>query len=94
MNTEKTTNISNEESAMHNQNNIGKTFNPVSEPDMSLCYTIDSLSQAIPLGRSLVMKLVHAQGFPSIKVGNRIIIPKKAFDKWLEAKAFEYGAEF
>ena len=86
--------VTTEENAVNTKDAPDKVFSAAAEPDPSLCYTIDSLSKAIPLGRSLVVKLVHAQGFPSIKVGSRIIIPKKAFEKWLEAKAFEYGAEF
>lgn len=61
----------------------------VPEINMQLCYSIDTLTQVLPIGRSLVEQLVRSKGFPSIKVGNRIIIPKKVFERWLEDKAFE-----
>ncbi|MBT9156280.1 MAG: hypothetical protein DDT37_01265 [Firmicutes bacterium] len=33
--------------------------------------------------------LVKADGFPALKVGNRIVIPRAAFERWLEQAAFE-----
>ena len=28
--------------------------------------------------------LMHEQSFPSLKIGNRIVIPKEAFIRWVE----------
>lgn len=49
-----------------------------------LCYDMKELAKIIPLGKSYLYNLVHSKGFPKIKVGRRILIPKKALEKWLE----------
>ena len=64
-------------------------MNELRNLDSSLCYTMDTLGEAIPLGRSLLGQLVHSEGFPAIKVGNRIIVPKKALERWLQEKSLE-----
>ncbi len=29
-------------------------------------------------------ELMHERGFPSLRIGNRIVVPKDAFVKWVE----------
>lgn len=55
-----------------------------SELDMSLCYDMKTLRKVLPIGMNNLYNLVHSEGFPKIIVGRRIIIPKKAFEEWLE----------
>lgn len=40
------------------------------------------------LGISLtsVYELLHEKGFPSIKIGNRIVVPKEKFIEWIDAR--------
>ena len=35
------------------------------------------------------MKALHSKGFPQIKVGRRILIPKKLFEEWLNNASAE-----
>lgn len=53
------------------------------------CYDIDSLQELLPLGKNKLYELVHSKGFPKIVVGRKILIPKKAFDEWLEKACIE-----
>lgn len=54
----------------------------------SLCYDMKTLQEVIPIGKNNLYNLVHSEGFPKITVGKRIIIPKKALEKWLQTAAF------
>ncbi len=49
----------------------------------NICYNMQDLQQLLPIGKNKLYELVHSKGFPRIKVGKRILIPKKSFDEWL-----------
>ena len=59
----------------------------MTETQEALCYDMTTLQEAIPIGKNLLGTLVHSEGFPSIKIGRRIIVPKKALEKWLLEQA-------
>lgn len=54
-----------------------------------LCYDMKSLQEVMPIGKNNLYNLVHSKGFPKIILGRRILIPKKAFEEWLQKAAFE-----
>lgn len=55
----------------------------------NVCYDMQALHQILPVGRNKLYEIVHSKGFPKITVGRRILVPKKAFDEWLEKSAAE-----
>ena len=56
-----------------------------------MVYTVTELAQKLNIGKNLAYELVHREGFPKIVVGHRkIIIPVKAFEKWLESNAAQF----
>ena len=55
-------------------------------------YVTEDLMQLLGVSRSVAYCLVNRQDFPSIRVGRKILIPRDAFEKWLEVQtedAFE-----
>ncbi len=46
--------------------------------------TIKDLQSILKIGRDKAYKLASTKGFPSIKIGNTIRIPKEQFDTWVK----------
>lgn len=53
----------------------------------NVCYDMQALHRMLPIGKNKLYEIVHSKGFPKITVGRRILVPKKAFDEWLEKAA-------
>ena len=53
----------------------------------SVCYDMKDLYRILPIGKNKLHELVHSNGFPALTVGRRILVPKKAFEEWLENAA-------
>jgi len=51
-----------------------------------LVYTPYELEQVLGLSRSSVYQGIASGEIPHIRVGNRILIPKKLLDEWLSGK--------
>lgn len=66
-------------------------MNPHYKSYDELPMTLNVMDVALSLGISRVnaYNLCHAQGFPAIRLGKRILIPKEQFLSWLNAKAGE-----
>ena len=50
-------------------------------------YTVDEVRQMLGIGKNEAYRLVHDQSFPSIRIGNRIVIPIESFHNWLNPSA-------
>jgi hypothetical protein len=64
----------------------------VSDNDI-IVYTVSDIQRIMSLGRTRAYELMRSDGFPSIKLNNRIYITKKNFEKWLDKntnKVFRY----
>jgi len=46
-------------------------------------YTTDELATVLGVGRALVYTNLRSGKIPSIRVGNRFVIPQAAIDEWL-----------
>lgn len=51
-------------------------------PD-ALCVTVDDLCDLLRVSRPTAYSLVHQTGFPVIRVGRRLLIPKVGLERWL-----------
>ena len=38
------------------------------------------------LGISSAYELMHETGFPALRIGNRIVVPKEKFRQWVDAQ--------
>ena len=52
-----------------------------------MCLTVDDLCGQLQISRPTAYSLVHSEGFPVIRVGRRLIIPKSGLERWLEDQA-------
>jgi len=57
--------------------------------DKKLVYTVPEVAQLLGINHIKMYKLVKRADFPSVRIGRRIVIPKAAFERWLENAAFD-----
>lgn len=43
----------------------------------------DQLAQVLGISRAGAYQLMHAKGFPTVKIGKRMIVPKQELIAWL-----------
>ncbi len=48
-----------------------------------LTMNVSELAQKMGISKPKAYELVKREGFPSVQVGRRIIIPVSAFERWL-----------
>ena len=51
-----------------------------------LTLTVADLQQVLGIGRRHAYELVNRSDFPTIRLGRKILIPRAAFMRWLEAQ--------
>ncbi len=65
-----------------------KSINGISndqrDPMKLLLWTVADLQKVIGCGRRQAYDLCNRQGFPAIRMGRKIMIPRDGFLKWLE----------
>ena len=49
-----------------------------------LTYSVKEVAGLLGIGISATYQLVRSKDFPRIQVGKRIVIPKKAFEQWVD----------
>lgn len=54
-----------------------------------LTYTVDEMAQVLSIGRNQAYNLCHEQGFPSIRIGKRFVIPVESLREWLKQQGTE-----
>ena len=47
-------------------------------------YTVTEIKNMLTIGTNKVYNLIKSEGFPSIKIGNKYIVPKDEFEKWVK----------
>lgn len=55
--------------------------------DFPLTLTVKDLGSILGISRISAYNLCHAEGFPSIRVGKRILIPRDSLIRWIEMQA-------
>ena len=58
-----------------------KTFD-----ELPMFLSVAMLSNVLGISSSLGYELMHEEGFPSIKIGGRIVIPRDKLISWLEER--------
>ena len=51
---------------------------------LPLFLNANTVAQVLGVSISSAYELMHEKGFPALRVGNRIIVPKKKFCQWVE----------
>ena len=57
--------------------------NYTSANDLPLCLKVSDVAAVMSISPVTAYNLVKSEGFPRIKLGRRIVIPKDAFFNWL-----------
>ncbi len=52
-------------------------------------FSVAQLSQVLSISRTAAYDLTKEDGFPSVKIGGRVLIHREKFFKWLEKKMKE-----
>ena len=54
--------------------------------------TIEDMRNILHIGRDKARKLIKSDGFPYIKIGNTIRIPKDEFIKWYKMASYSQAS--
>ena len=52
--------------------------------ELPLFLNTEMVAKVLGVSPSSGYELMHEQGFPSLRIGSRIVIPKEAFIRWVE----------
>ena len=52
--------------------------------DLPLMLSVPEVGELLGISRAGAYELVRSKGFPKVKIGNRIVIPKDRFIQWIE----------
>ena len=61
----------------------GKEVKQVAE----LTYSVTEAAEVLGISRPSMYNLIHAEGFPTLKVGNRRLISKELLAEWVKEQA-------
>ncbi|NBI78483.1 DNA-binding protein [Anaerotruncus colihominis] len=60
--------------------------------DLPLFLNADQVAKALGVASSSAYELMYEKGFPTLKIRNRMVVPKERFIQWV-AKHTEGGAQ-
>ena len=52
--------------------------------ELPLFLNAETVSKLLGISPSSGYELMHEKGFPVLRIGNRMIVPKEKFRKWVE----------
>ena len=53
--------------------------------DLPLMLSVPDVASVLGLSRAGAYELVRSDGFPSLRIGSRIVVPKEKFIGWINA---------
>lgn len=62
-----------------------KESNYISYDELPLFLNAETVAKLLGISISSSYELMHEKGFPSLRVGSRLIVPKEKFREWVEA---------
>lgn len=62
-----------------------KQSNYKSYDELPLFLNAEMVAKLLGISISSSYELMHEKGFPSLRVGSRLIVPKEKFREWVEA---------
>ena len=54
--------------------------------ELPLFLNAETVAKALGISPSSGYELMHEKDFPSLKIGNRIVVPKEKFVRWVDEK--------
>ena len=55
--------------------------------DLPMMLTVPEMGDALGISRAAAYQLVRSRGFPSLKIGTRILVPKEKLIAWINEQA-------
>ena len=55
--------------------------------DLPLFLSVQELAEVLGVSRAVAYDLVRQETFPSINIGNRIVIPREKFLEWVDRES-------
>ena len=52
--------------------------------DLPLMLSVPEVGEVLGISRAGAYELVRSKGFPKVKIGNRIVVPRDRFVQWIE----------
>lgn len=52
-----------------------------------LAMTVEQVATELGISKPIAYDLVRSEGFPALRVGRRVIIPRQEFEQWLSDSA-------
>ena len=53
--------------------------------ELPLMLNVVQVAAALGISRAGAYELVHGEGFPALKIGSRIVVPKDKLREWIDA---------
>ena len=50
----------------------------------TMCLAVEDLCDLLQVSRPTAYNLVHTEGFPVIRLGRRLLIPRAGLERWLD----------
>ena len=54
--------------------------------ELPLFLNANTVAQVLGISISSTYELMHETGFPALRIGNRIVVPKEKFRRWVETR--------
>ena len=64
-----------------------KVSNIRSYADLPLFLNADLVAQVLGVSISTAYEVMHEPGFPTLRVGSRMVVPKEKFIRWVEEQS-------
>ena len=61
--------------------------------ELPLFLNADMVAKVLGVSISTAYEMMHENDFPSLKIGNRLLVPKEKFKQWIEIKTNKIGDE-
>lgn len=61
--------------------------------ELPLFLNADMIANVLGVAVSTAYEIMHENDFPSLKIGNRLLVPKEKFKQWIEIKTNKIGDE-
>ena len=55
--------------------------------DLPLMLSVPDVASVLGISRAGAYELVRSDGFPALRIGSRIVVPKERFIDWINANA-------
>ena len=61
--------------------------NYTSMEQLPITLSANQVAQVLGISRANAYTLMHSKGFPTIKIGKRMVVPKNKLIEWMEKQA-------